>query len=160
MKNDLIIMTFTNEEDASKTRQALKMMRGSKFWGLVNTIIVSRDSSGTVIVQQEREISAHQRPPDNPLPDVLVDKILGANPEEGIQRLIKAGLDERFLKKITSTLVPNSSAILIYIWPENLAVTQQVLDALMQFTGTVHHTTVPKDVEITILDQAGKSAGS
>jgi uncharacterized membrane protein len=157
MNNDLIVMTFTNREDASKTRQALKMMRGSKFWGLlVNTVIVSRDSSGKVIVQQQWKISAHQRPPGRLLPDMLVDEILGVNPEEGIQRLIKFGLDERFLKKIMFALVPNSSAILIYILSGNLAVTRQVLDALKQFSGTLHYTTVPAN---PILDQAGKSVG-
>lgn len=39
MNNDLIAMTFTTEEGASKTRQALEMMRGSQFWGLVKTVI-------------------------------------------------------------------------------------------------------------------------
>ena len=111
MNNDLIVMTFTNEEDALKTQQALKMMRGSKFWGLVNSVIVSRDSSGKVIVQQQREISAHKLPPGRSFRGVLIDEIFGAHPDEGVQQLVAAGLSERFLEKMTSSLVPNSSAI-------------------------------------------------
>jgi uncharacterized membrane protein len=155
MNNDLIAMTFTTEEGASKTRQALEMMRGSQFWGLVNTVIVTRDSSGTVFAHQQREIPADEYSPSLLLPEVLIDEILGANPEAGLRRLVGAGLSESFLKEITSALVPNSSAILIYIRHGSMVNPQQVLDALKQFAGTAYHTTVPEDVENEILRQAG-----
>lgn len=57
MNNDLIAMTFATEEGASKTREALTLMRGSKFWGLVNAVTVSRDSGGKVLVYQQRGCS-------------------------------------------------------------------------------------------------------
>jgi uncharacterized membrane protein len=154
MNNDLIAMTFDTEEGASKTRQALELMRGSQFWGLVKTVIVSRDSSGTVLVHQQ-QIPADEYSPSLLLPEVLADEILGASPEAGLRKLVGAGLSETFLKEITSALIPNSSAILIYIQQGSLVNPQQVLDVLRQFTGTVHHTTVPADVETAILGQAG-----
>ena len=160
MNNDLIAMTFATEERASKTQAALTLMRGSKFWGLVDTVIVTRDSSGKVVVHQQRELPARQRSQGRPLPDVLVDEILGASPEEGLRKMVGAGLSETFLKEVTSALTPNSSTLLIYIWPESLVSPQQVLDALRQFTGTVHHTTVSDEVEKAILDQAGKSVNA
>ena len=160
MNNDLIVMTFASEEDALKTREALKLMRGSQFWGLVNTVILSMDSSGKVLIHHQRELPAHQRRPGSQLPDVLADEIFGASPQEGLRRLVEAGLSETFLKEITSELNPNSSALLIYIRPESLVNPQQVLDVLRQFRGTVHHTTVPAEVETALLDQAERSTNA
>ena len=85
--------------------------------------------------------------------DVLADDILGADPEEGLRKMVESGLSETFLKEIISALIPNSSAILIYIRSGSLVNPQQVLDALRQFIGTVHHTTVPAQVEASVLGQ-------
>ena len=123
----------------------------------MNAVIVSRDSDGKTLVHQQRELPAQQPHPSRSLPEVLTDEILGASPEEGLRRMVEAGLSETFLKEITSALIPNSSALLVYIRPESVVDPWQVLDALKQFKGTVHHTTVPAEVETAILGQAGGS---
>lgn len=153
MDNDLIVMTFDNEEAASKARQALEIMRNRQFLGVPNAVIVTRGRAGKVTVDRQRQLPAEPPGPSSQMPGLLVDTIFGKPPEEGVQKLVDAGLDERFLDKVLSAIGPESSMILNYVRQDSLVDTEQVLDALNQFRGTLHHTTVPAEVEEAILKQ-------
>jgi uncharacterized membrane protein len=150
MNNDLIVVTFENEADASKARGALEIMRNSEFLGVSNTVIVLMDMVGKVVVHSQ----CHLPVPSSEMSCLLACAIFGKHPEEGRRKLVDAGLDERFVKNVSSALVPESSAIVNYVRHDSLVDTQQVLDALKQFRGTLHHTTVPAEVEEAILNQA------
>jgi uncharacterized membrane protein len=82
---------------------------------------------------------------------LLVEAFFGHPPEEGAQKLVDAGLDETFVHSVVTALGPKSSMILTYISQGSLVDARQVLDALSQFRGTLHHTTVPAEVEEAIL---------
>ena len=152
--NDLIVMTFDNQEAAFKARQALEIMRNSRFLGVSNAVIATRDRAGKVVVYHQSELGARRPDPSSQMPGLLVNVIFGKPPEEGAQKLVDAGLDEGFVRKVASALGPDSSMTLNYVWRDSLVDAQQVVDALNQFEGTLHHTTVPAEVEEAILKQA------
>ena len=148
MNNDLIVMTFDNEQDALKARGALEIMHISPFLGALNTLPVSRDAAGKVVYQAP-QLPNDQVGPDSWIPNQFVNTIFGESEEE-MQKLVAAGLDESFLKLIKTALNPGCSMILLYIRHDSLVDTQQVLEALKQYNGTLYQTTISPQVEDTI----------
>jgi uncharacterized membrane protein len=159
MNNDLIFMTFDNETDAAKARGTLEIMRSSRFLGVSDAVVIVVDSVGKVVVHPQRELPSRLHDPSSQVPRHLVNAISGKLSEEGMQNLVDAGLDERFVRNVSSALVPTSSAILNYVRYDSLVDTQQVLNVLNQLKGKVHCTTVPEEVERAILTQAANESG-
>jgi uncharacterized membrane protein len=154
MINDLIVMTFDDETDASKARGVLEIMRNRYFLGVVDAIVVTMDSAGGVVVHSQRQLRAQPSDPSSEVSRLLAGAIFVKPPEDGVKELVNAGLDERFVNTVSSALTPETSLLLNYIRKDSLIDTQQFLDALKQFRGTLHHTTVPAEVEEAILNQA------
>lgn len=155
MHNDLIVMTFGGATAALRAKQALEQMRNSPFLGLLNALVVTRDRAGKVVVHQQWELPSDLPSASRQMPRLLVEAFFSQQPEDGVQKLVCAGLDEVFVQEVVSALGPKSSMILNYIWRGSLVDTQQVLEALRQLQGTLQHTTVPDEVEEAILGQAG-----
>ena len=154
MVNDLIVMTFDDEAAALRAKRALEQMRTSPFLGILNALVVARDKAGKVVVHEQWELPAHLPDASEQMPRVVVEAFFGKPPEEGMQELVSAGLDETFVTSVVSALRPRRSMILSYIPQGSLVDTQQVLDTFSQLRGTLYHTTVPAEVEETILQRA------
>jgi uncharacterized membrane protein len=152
MNNDLIVMTFKNEQDALKARGALEIMHNSPFLGARDAFLVTRDIDGEFVFHHQKLQPVGQTESDSQIPGLIVNLLFGDS-EDGLQKLVAAGLDEKCLKKAKSELVPGSSLILIRIRYESLVDTQQVLDALNQFNGRLYHTTLAPDIEEVMLNQ-------
>ena len=88
------------------------------------------------------------------MPRILVEALFGQMAEEGQQQLIHAGVDERFVRNVASALAPDSSLFLSYLYRGSMVDRQQVLEVLRQLKGTLHHTTIPPEVEQVIVEQA------
>ena len=151
MNNDLIVMTFDNEQDALKAKGALEIMRNSQFLGAMNAIPITRDRAGKVVVQNQ-QLPLDQAGPDSWIPNQFVSTVFGES-EDDLQTLVTAGLDERFLQMVKTALYPGSSMILIYIRLDNMVDTQQVLETIKLFNGTLYHTTISPQVEEVISKQ-------
>lgn len=159
MQSDFIVMAFADETAALKARQALKRVRSSRFLGLQNLIVVTRDAAGRVVVDPQCELPARRPSPSVQVCRTLVEALFGSGlgdgprpgPGAGVQKLVCAGLDETFVREVASALRPSSSLILTCVWQESLVDPRQVLDVLGQLEGTPYHTTVPVEVEKAIL---------
>ena len=154
MVNDLIVMTFDDEVAALRAKQALEQMRTSSFLGILNALVVTRDKAGKVVVHEQWELPARLPDASKQVPRLLVEAFFGKPPEEGVQELVSAGLDETFVTSAVSALGPRRSMILSYISQGSLVDTQQVLDTFSQLRGILYHTTVPAEVEEAILKLA------
>jgi uncharacterized membrane protein len=156
MISDLIVMTFSGEAAALRAKRALEQMRYSPFLGILNALVVTRDTAGKVVVHEQWELPAHLPSTSKQVPRLLVEACFGKAPDDGVQELVRAGLDETFVRCVVSALEPRSSMILSYIPPGSLVDAQQVLGAFGQLRGTLYHTTVPADVEESILELLAK----
>lgn len=154
MQSDLIIVTFLQEDRACQARQALEIMRGKQLFRLDNAALVTRDRTGRASVHQRWDLPFFPRGRREHLPVLFADAVFGSTPEEGVQKLAGAGLDEIFLREVATALEPESSALLIYVPSETIADTRRLLDVLELFDGKLHHTSMPAAVENAILAQA------
>jgi len=158
MISDLIAMTFDGEAAALRAKQALEQMRLSPFLGIMSALVVSRDAAGKVVVHEQWELPAHLPSTSQQMTRLLVKACFGKPGDDGGQELVRAGLDETFVRNVVSALRPRSSMILSYIPRGSLVDVQQVLGALSQFRGTLYHTTVPAKVEEAILQQVERES--
>ena len=154
-KNDLIIVMFTQMEDALKARQGLEIMRGSQVFGLVNAAAVTKDSNGEVTVQQYRQQTipepTHQKSVQ--LLKMVIDIFMHEPSKETVQQLAGAGLDRTFLEEVVADMESSASALFIYSSGDNLVDTQRLLQALNLLRGTLYYTTFPETVKDAILAQ-------
>jgi uncharacterized membrane protein len=155
VQHDLIVITFDSEADALKARGGLEIMRNSQMLGLLNTVMVTRDRAGRVIVHQQSVLPVRPPSPGSQVPGMLASAIFAEPPEEGARKLVDSGLDERFVDEVSSALIPGSSMLINYVRRDSLVDTQQLLGVLSQFKGTLYHTTVPAEVEEAILKPEG-----
>jgi uncharacterized membrane protein len=149
MNNDLIVMIFDNQQDALKARGALEIMRNSAFLGAMNAVPATKDGAGKVVIQVQQP-PLNQTGADSWIPNALMNSIFGESEDE-LQELVDAGLDESFQQMVKTALKPGGSMILIYIRYASLVDTQQVLEAIKQYNGTLYHTTITSQVEEAIM---------
>ena len=152
MHNDLIVTIFEQRQDALLARQALELMRDQALFGLEHAAEVTRDSAGQTMVHHRWELVAYPRNPRHHLASILSDAIFGYGEEAKHARLTAAGLDEYFLSKVRQALVPNSSALLVYVPKDGTANAYLLVQALSILQGTVHRTTVSEEAVNRIVD--------
>jgi uncharacterized membrane protein len=153
-QSDLIILTFDGREDALWARRALDMMRDLDALGLEYALELTRDSSGKTILHQHVELPAYPHAPHSRMPSLLASALFGSTGKEGIRMLVKVGLDEFFLHRVTKALTRDSSALLVYVPQDDVLIDlRALLNALSLLNGTMHRTSVPDGIEQTLLHQ-------
>lgn len=151
-QHDLIIMVFGQSGDAFLARQALEMMREQHLFGLEYSTEVTCDSAGRMVLHHRWELPAHAQAGHRRLPSLLSAAIFGHTSENGHRPLTDAGLDEFFLTKVSEALVPNSSALLIFVpYDSTLIDVRALMNVIALLKGTVHRTSVPQEIEQTLL---------
>jgi uncharacterized membrane protein len=161
MDNDLIAMIFSDQQAALDVLRALERMRTSQFLGPMNLVPVTRDRKGIVTIHLRWQPWSDPGAPGDQMPGIVANAIFGISSEEEMPKLIDdADMSESFLKKLEADLVPGSSMVLAYIRRDTLVDTQQFLDAISRFKGTVCQTTVSDEVEQVIMKQLGSKKPS
>ncbi len=152
MHSKLIVLTFNRDEDSHNARKALQMMQKNRAFGLDNAALVERDGAGRAFVHQYTRYPAWEPVSDDTFLILFTESIFGDTQEDSVRLLVEAGLDEYFLEDVAKTLLPNSSALLIFFPQDSLVDTRQLLDALAKFKGTLIHTTFPSQIIDSVLE--------
>ena len=155
MISDFIAMTFDGETAALRAKQTVEQMCHGPFLGMMSALVITRDAAGKVVVHEQWELPAHLPNTSKQMACLLVKACFGQPGDDGREELVRAGLDETFVRSVESALAPRSSMILSYVPRGSLVDVQQVLEALNQLRGTLYHTTVPAEVEEAILKSSG-----
>lgn len=151
-QSDLIILTFDGFENAQWARRALEMMREQHAFGLEYASEITRDDDGTTTLHQRIELPAYPHPSDTRLPGLLSAAIFTPANQDYHHRLTEVGLDGFFLRRVTQALVPNSSALLIFVpYDDDLIDLRALLNAIALLRCTMHRTSLPEGIEQTLL---------
>jgi uncharacterized membrane protein len=151
MKNDFIVLTFKQSQQAFKAWQTLKMIRPIKNILLENGRYLECDRQGKLTVHQNKPLSDPQINTQSRVLDLLVGIISLKDCELELSRLSKIGLDDVFLSDVFKALRPDSSALVFYIPREKLVDTRYLINTLSMFNGTLYQASFPDDVEADIL---------
>ena len=152
MHSELFVLIFNQDEDTRNVRQALQMMRKSREFGLENAAMVERDGAGKVYIHQYSRYPVWEPVSDDTFLILFTEAIFGDTQEDSVRPLIEAGMDKYILENVATTLLPSSSALLMFFPQDSLVDTRRLLDTLSKFKGTLIHTTFPSQIIDSVLE--------
>ena len=152
MLSELFVLIFNQDEETRIAWQALQMMRKSREFGLNDAALVERDDAGKVYIHQYSRYPVWEPVSDDAFLIFFTEAIFGDTQEDSVRPLIEAGLDEHFLEDVANTLLPNSSALLIFFPQDSLVDTRRLLDDISKFKGALIHTTFPSQIIDSVLE--------
>jgi len=155
-KSDLVVITFTDEKDAADVLDALRSMRRQRYFGLQDTVVVAKSRRGVVRIHQTRDLTVEPNVSSHGVLSLLVGLtfgqslggvVWGIQVDQVMTNLADRGVDDKFMSIIERTMDNDSSAIFFLMPEQNFRDTDELLVVLSQFSGSVHHTTIPSVAE-------------
>jgi len=154
--SDLIVLTFDNETEAGRVREALREVEHRGNVHLNDTAVIVKDAQGKVHVHNQVSSGTKWGAVGGavlgpllmfmfPIAGIAVGAGLGAL----VGKLFGTGVDQKFVKDVSNGLTPGSSAIFFLVRDGDAA---QVRGALEPYKGTVYQTTVTTELEDQLKD--------
>jgi uncharacterized membrane protein len=150
MYSYLIVVTFEQEEEASRVYDSLQRMRGSSLLGLNEAAVVTADREGILSVIQNRKLPPAGGGRDDNLANLIINLLFGDPPDEMLQALVREGFDDRFREQVLQAVAGNCSALVILTPRDSQVDRGRLLGILTLFKGRVFETTLPLEVEAAL----------
>lgn len=160
-KSDLVVITFTDEREATDVLDALRSMRRKRYFGLEDTVVVTKNRNGMVRIHQTRDLTVENDASKHSVLSFLVGfafaetlggVVWGIQVDQVMADLTGLGVDDKFMTIIGQTMDNDSSAIFFLMPEQNFRDTDELLVVLNQFNGNVHHTTIPSVAEAYLVN--------
>jgi uncharacterized membrane protein len=150
MPQNLVVLSFNDEQQAGAALRALRDQQKQGLIHLNDTAVITKDQAGKVHTHNEAssatEIGAVA---GGALGLVLffmfpvAGVAIGAAGGAAVGALLDQGVDGKFVKEVSENLTPGTSALFLVFDRANPAVMQ----VLEPFHGKVIQTTLPSDIE-------------
>jgi uncharacterized membrane protein len=145
-------MTFDSRDEASKVRQTLRELERSGRLSLDDAAVIRKDADGKLNVDNEVDRGVKIGAIGGGLLGLLLSfmfPLLGIVVGAAGGALADLGIDQQFVKDVSGSLQPNSSALFIIVRD---AAPDVVIAALEPYQGTLYHTSLDPTVEAEIRD--------
>lgn len=160
---DLIVLTFDDMDEAEKVRASIKKQQKAGYMSLDDSAIVVKDKDGKVRVVNEVDRGQKVGVAGGGLMGLLIGGMFlfpfiglpvmailtGAIGGGIVGRLADMGIQKEFVKEVTDSLTPGSSALFFIVRDTDFA---QVEGVLRPYTGKVYHTTLSAEAEQELRD--------
>ena len=148
--SNLIVITFDNEEEAGKVREALKSQ--SANINLDDSAVVVKDAEGEVHVKNEVDRGVAVGALGGGALGLLIGGllfpvgglVLGALGGALVGKMLDMGVDKKFVDDVSERLQPGTSALFVLVREANPNV---ALAALRPYKGEVIQTSLPPEAE-------------
>lgn len=153
MKRDMVVIAFDAPEKADEVLNTMKSVQHMGKLNLEDTVVVVKNADGEAHAHNAVDKSTKEGVAIGSLTGLFVGALLGgpvglmiAGGIGGgaVGALLKNGVDNSFIKDVSDSLQPGTSALFMVIRSEDASVT---LAAMRQYEGTVLHSTLPEDLE-------------
>ena len=149
--SNLIVMTFNTPDEASKVRQTLRELEGAGRISLDDAAVIRKDAAGTLAVDNEVDRGVKIGAIGGGLLGLLLSFmfplagiVVGAAGGALVGRMADLGIDQQFVRDVSESLQPNSSALFVIVRDADPAT---AIAALEPYQGTLYHTTLDPTVE-------------
>jgi uncharacterized membrane protein len=148
--SNLIVITFDNEDEAGKVREALKSQ--SANISLDDSAVVVKDAEGEVHVKNEVDRGVAVGAVGGGALGLLIGGllfpigglVLGALGGALVGKMLDMGVDKKFVDDVSEHLQPGTSALFVIVREANPNV---ALAALRPYKGKVIQTSLPPEAE-------------
>ncbi len=149
--SNLIVMTFNTRDAAGEVRQALRELERSGRLSLDDAAVIVKDADGKLAVDNEVDRGVKIGAIGGGLLGLLLSFIfspagivVGAAGGALVGRMADLGIDQQFVRDVSASLQPNSSALFVIVRDADPTI---ALAALEPYQGTLYHTTLNPTVE-------------
>ena len=148
--SNLIVLTFDDTEQAGQVFEAIKQAQSSGHVKIEDAAVIVKDETGKVHVKNQMDKAIAVGAVGGGILGLMIASVffplaglaIGAIGGGLIGKSLDKGVDQKFVKDVTESLKPGSSALFV-IGSGDPAV---VLAILRPFQGTVYQTTLPSDL--------------
>ena len=158
--SNLIVLTFNDTQQAGQVFEALKQAQSSGRVKIDDAAVIVKDETGKVEIKNQMESSVKVGAVGGGLLGLMLASVffplaglvIGAIGGALVGKSLDKGVDQKFVKDVTETLKPGSSALFV-IGSGDPAV---VLAILRPYQGTVYQTTLPSELVDELLSALKK----
>lgn len=158
--SELVVLTFDDTEQAGEAFESLKKMQHSGQLKIDDAAVIVKDESGKVHLKNQLDTGVKMGAIGGGLLGLLLASVffplagllIGALGGALIGKTLHMGVDQDFVKDVTESLQPGTSALFVMGSGEPAAVRA----ALQPFQGTIYQTTLPPEA-VDALKQALKN---
>jgi uncharacterized membrane protein len=149
MMSQLVVLTFEDTEQAGQAFEALKKAQSGGHLKIDDAAVIVKQASGKVEIQNQLDTGVKRGALGGGVVGLLLASVffplaglaMGALGGALVGKSLDLGVDQKFVKDVTETLKPGSSALFV-IGSGDLAV---VTGALRPFQGTIYQTSLPTE---------------
>ncbi len=149
--SNLIVMTFPDRNEASQVRKTLRDLERGGRVSLDDAAVIVKDADGKLDVDYVVDRGVKFGAIGGGLLGLvlsflfpLAGLVLGAAGGALVGRMADLGIDQQFVKDVSTSLQPNSSALFVIVRDADPTI---VISALEPYQGTLYHTTLDPTVE-------------
>lgn len=150
--SSLIVITFDSEEEAGVVRSDLRKVEKQGNISLDDAAVIVKDADGKVSVKNEVDRGVKVGAIGGSILGLLLGGLffplaglaIGAAGGALVGSMVDMGVDKKFVKDVTESLTPGSSALFLLVRGGD---PNASLAALKPHKGTVYHTSLPTEME-------------
>lgn len=150
--SNVIVITFDNEDEAKKVREALKEVQHGGYLSLDDSAVVVRDQSGKYHVHNELDRGVKVGALGGGFLGLLLGVmfapigglLIGAAAGGLIGSSFDLGISKKFIKDVEASMEPGTSALFLVVKETD---PNMALAALKPYKGEVYHTSLDPDDE-------------
>ena len=150
--SNIFVITFDNEDEAKKVREALKEAEHGGYLSLDDSAVVVRDQKGKYHVHDELDRGVKVGALGGGFLGLLLSFIftpiggmlIGAAAGALVGSSFDLGISKKFIKDVEASMEPGSSALFFVVREAN---PDMALAALKPYQGEVYHTSLDPDDE-------------
>ena len=159
--SNLVVLTFEDMVQAGQALEALKKAQSGDYLHLDDAAVVVKDESGKVEIKNQLDKGVKWGAVGGGFLGLLIAGIffplaglaIGAAGGALVGKSMNLGVDGKFVKDVTETLKPGTSALFVVTSKSNPDV---AIGALRPFKGTVYQTTLPTEAVESLRDALKK----
>jgi uncharacterized membrane protein len=169
--SDLIAVAYPDMNRAEQVLDTLNQMRSAQLIDLEDACYVTKDANGAIKLHQAVSLPGLGAKSGavwgglwgflfgllvlQPIAGAAIGAGIGAGSGAIAGKLSDYGIDDQFVKRLSSTLTPNSSAIILLV---RRVTADKVVPEFSRFGGTILQTSLNKDAEARLQTALAQSA--
>lgn len=159
--SNLVVLTFDDTEQSGAAFEVLKKAQSGGYLKLVDAAVIVKQESGKVEIKNQLDSGIKRGAVGGGLIGLLLagvffplaGMVIGAVGGALVGKSMDLGVDPKFVKDVTETLKPGSSALFLMVKDAQPDV---AIGVLRPFKGTIYQTTLPSEA-VEALHEALKS---